>query len=76
MVLSNILLPTHDEVLYMNLSMPLLSAVCDMPFALLPFSTILPIGMSYDLYDIVGCIVKPLSIEDLRIVGHSDKLQK
>jgi hypothetical protein len=32
--------------------------------------------MSYDLYDIVGCIVKPLSIEDLRIVGHSDKLQK
>ncbi len=33
MVSSNILLPTHDEVLYMNMSMPCLSAVCDTPFA-------------------------------------------
>jgi hypothetical protein len=33
MVSSNILLPMGDEVLYVNLSIPCLSAICDTPFA-------------------------------------------
>jgi hypothetical protein len=41
-----------------------------------PLLPAFPLECHMILYDTVGCIVNPLPLEDLRIVGHSDKNTK